>query len=285
MNNYKSELFFKIIIASIDNSLKIKKIPDIDDIFSRVNSMLATLDKELLTYNFLQKIYAYIVSKFPSTTDYFTTFNDYVMPEKTKIYCNFLPDIIINKPNYSVLVCDFKVYEDLQNKLNEHEIMLLVKETFQDYFVRFTNIEEFIKNNFLEVNNLSESEFNELLQIMDKKTINAQVELDKKYTRLFLTYRKLEAVIEHSYFRKMYGNKFLADVKGYMTKDEIVYYPNKMNKMFFHLFHFNGKKVRRYRTITNMEDLRNSINYKMVNLIRDDLDILQSKLLMSELIN
>ena len=185
MNNYKSDLFFKIIIASIDNLLKIKKIPNIDDIFSKVNSMLAVLDKELLTYNFLQKIYTYIVRNFPSTTDYFITFDDYVIPEKPKIYCNFLPDTIINKPNYSVLVCDFKVYEDLQNELNEHEIMLLVKETFRDYFVRFTNIEEFIKNNFPEVNDLSELEFNELLQIMDKKTINAQIELDKRYTRLF----------------------------------------------------------------------------------------------------
>jgi len=282
-DNYKSELFFKIIIASIDNLLK--KTSDIDDIFSRVNSMLVTLDKELLTYDFLQKIYAYIVNKFPSTTDYFIIFDDYVMPEKPKIYCNFLPDIIINIPNYSVIICDFKVYGDLQNKLNEHEIMLLVKGTFQDYFIRFTNIEEFIKNNFPEVNDLSKSEFNELLRIMDKKTINEQIELDKKYTRLFLTYEKLEAVIEHSYFRKMYGNKFLADVKGYMTKDEVVYYPNKTDKMFFHLFHFNGKEVYRYKTITNMEDLRNSVNYKMANFIRDDFDIIQSKLLMSELIS
>lgn len=163
--------------------------------------------------------------------------------------------------------------------------MLLVKESFQDYFVRFTNIEEFIKNNFPEVNDLSESEFNELLQIMDKKTINEQIELDKKYMRLFLTYRRLVTVIEHSYFRKMYGNKFLADVKGYMTKDEVVYYLNKTDKMFFHLFYFNGKEVHRYRTITDMEDLRNSINYKMVNLIRDDFDRLQAKLLMSELIS
>ena len=283
MNNYKSELFLKIIIAAINNSLK--KTSDIDDIFSKVNSMLVTLDEELLTYDFLQKIYAYIVHKFPSMNDSFIMFTNYVMPEKPKIYCNFLPYTIINKPNYSVFVCDFKVYGDLQNELNEHEIMLLVKETFQDYFVRFTNIEEFIKNNFPEVNNLSESEFNELLQIMDKKTVNEQIELDKKYIRLFLTYRKLATVIEHSYFRKMYGNKFLADVKGYMTKDEAVYYPNKIDKMFFHLFHFNGKEVRRYRTITNMEDLRNSVNYKMVNLIRDDFDKLQAKLLMSELIN
>lgn len=282
-DNYKSELFFKIIIASIDNLLK--KTSDIDDIFSNVNSTLAILDKDLLTYNFLRKIYAYIFNKFTLTTDYFITFDDYVMPEKQKIYCNFLPDTIINRPNYSVIICDFKIYGDLQNELNEHEIMLLVKETFRDYFVRFTNIEEFIKNNFPEVNDLSESEFNELLQIMDKKTINEQIDLDKKYVRLFLTYRKLVTVIENSYFRKMYGNKFLADVKGYMTKDEVVYYPNKTDKMFFHLFHFNGKEVRRYRTITNMEDLRNSINYKMVNLMRDDFDRLQAKLLMSELIN
>lgn len=110
-DNYKSELFFKIIIASIDNSLK--KTSDIDDIFSKVNSMLAALDKELLTYDFLQKIYAYIVSKFPSMNDSFITFTNYVKPEKPKIYCNFLPYIIINKPNYSVFVCDFKVHEDL----------------------------------------------------------------------------------------------------------------------------------------------------------------------------